>query len=563
MNIWTAALIAILPILTICILLIGLRWPAKKAMMCALLVTIVSGYFGWGMDQWVIAAAMVRGITITIDILLIIFGAILMLELLKISGAIISIRKGFAQISPDRRVQVIIVAWMFGAFIEGAAGFGTPAAVTGPILMALGFPPMAAATAALIIQSTPVSFGATGTPILLGVATGLSGAESVDQFLAVNQQSFEQVLFAIGMRVGILHGIIGSLIPLLVCMVLTRFYGTNKSWGEGLKAWPFAILGGLSFTIPYTLVAVFLGPEFPSLVGGLVGMAVVTLCAHKKILTPKEAWDFPTRNEQPETWWGDLEIEKDDVENPPPAWRAWACYVFIGLLLVLTRLKTLPIMGWLRSDMVTLSFPNLFGTEISAQSQPLYLPFSIFMLGSFVAFAILLLYRYRDGMNQALGAYLTACKEALIVVSKAGVALVFAVPMVQIFINSSLNNWELDSMPLVLAQAVSQITGSMWPIVSPWIGAMGAFIAGSNTISNMTFSLFQWGMADLLNLSHFWIVAEQAVGGAAGNMICVHNVVAAAAVVGLVGREGDLIRITVLPMIYYALAAGLLGFMLA
>ncbi len=135
-------------------------------------------------------------------------------------------------------------------------------------------------------------------------------------------------------------------------------------------------------------------------------------------------------------------------------------------------------------------------------------------------------------------------------------ALLVAVPMVRVFINSSGGASGLDSMPIELAKGVASAVGGAWPFFAPWIGALGAFVAGSNTISNMMFSLFQWGVADRIGALHQVVVASQAVGGAAGNMVTVHNVVAAAAVVGLVGREGDLIRKTAIPMTYYLLAAG-------
>ncbi len=560
MNFWLSAFVSTLPVLTVCVFLIGLRWSARNAMAVAFLVTAFAGYAGWGMDISLILAASLRGLSITFDILLIIFGAILMLELLKVSGAITSIRRGFIQISPDRRVQAIIIAWMFGSFIEGAAGFGTPAAVCGPILMALGFPPMAAATTALIIQSTPVSFGAVGTPILLGVATGLSGAPEIETFLAAQNMEFSTYLFSIAARVGILHGIIGTLIPLIVCGVLTRFYGANRSWREGFQAWPFALLGGFCLTIPYTIVAVTLGPEFPSMIGGLIGITILTLCARKKFFIPKTVWDFPERDKQPDTWWGDLQADENDHKNPPAAWKAWSCYVLIAILLVLTRLNVFGLQDFLRSPFFTVEFEHLFGTEIGLKSQPLYLPFAIFMAASLYAFIVLLVNYV--GIRKAVESYRQALNQAVAVVAKAGIALIFAVPMVQIFINSGHTDAGLDSMPIVLAKAASEIAGSAWPLMSPWIGALGAFIAGSNTISNMTFSLFQWGVAHEMNIPTAWVVAQQAVGGAAGNMICVHNVVAAAAVVGLVGKEGSLIRITVRPMIYYVIAAGVLGFIL-
>jgi lactate permease len=140
-------------------------------------------------------------------------------------------------------------------------------------------------------------------------------------------------------------------------------------------------------------------------------------------------------------------------------------------------------------------------------------------------------------------------------------ALVFAVPMVQVFINSGGGEADLDSMPRELAAAVAALTGGSWPAFSPLVGGLGAFVAGSNTISNMMFSLFQFGVGQNIGVDPIWVVALQAVGGAAGNVICVHNVVAACAVVGLIGREGDVIRITFKVFLYYILVAGALGMM--
>jgi lactate permease len=140
---------------------------------------------------------------------------------------------------------------------------------------------------------------------------------------------------------------------------------------------------------------------------------------------------------------------------------------------------------------------------------------------------------------------------------------VFAVPMVQVFINSGGGAAGLGSMPNELASGVASIAGSAWPAFSPLIGGLGAFVAGSNTISNMMFSQFQFGVAEQIGANPLWVVALQAVGGAAGNVICVHNVVAACAVVGLIGREGEIIRVTFFVFLYYIILAGTLGMILA
>jgi lactate permease len=142
----------------------------------------------------------------------------------------------------------------------------------------------------------------------------------------------------------------------------------------------------------------------------------------------------------------------------------------------------------------------------------------------------------------------------------ASVALVFTVPMVQVFINTGGGLAGYERMPIVLAESIAALAGSAWPIFAPLVGGLGAFVAGSNTVSNMMFVLFQFGVAQRIAVDPTWIVALQAVGGAAGNVICVHNVVAASAVAGLMGREGVVIRMTLLPFAYYVLLVGGLGY---
>ena len=166
---------AVLPIVVTATLLVGFRWPASLAMPVAYLSVVLVAVFYWQVNPWQVAAASLNGITVTVSLLYIIFGAILLLNTMVESGGLSTIRRGFMEITPDRRVQAIIVAWLFGSFIEGSAGFGTPAAVCVPLLVGLGFPAKAAVICGMLIQCTPVSFGAVGTPILVGVKGGLGG----------------------------------------------------------------------------------------------------------------------------------------------------------------------------------------------------------------------------------------------------------------------------------------------------------------------------------------------------------------------------------------------------
>ena len=176
--------LALAPILTVFVLLVVMRLSAKLSMGAAYLVTALLALFVWQASGAMVAAATVNGIIVALTVLYIVFGAILLLNTLKESGAIRAIRQGFMDISPDRRVQVIIVAWLFGSLVEGSSGFGTPSAVGAPLLLALGFPAMAAVMSVLVIQSTPVSFGAVGTPMLLGVWSGISNKEDVATAIA-------------------------------------------------------------------------------------------------------------------------------------------------------------------------------------------------------------------------------------------------------------------------------------------------------------------------------------------------------------------------------------------
>ncbi|HKJ64477.1 MAG TPA: L-lactate permease, partial [Desulfopila sp.] len=167
------ALLAATPIILAAVLLVGLHWPARRAMPVVYLAAAGIALFFWEMSLTRILASTLQGIMVTAAVLWIIFGAIMLLNTLQNSGAISTIRAGFTNISPDRRVQALILAWLFGCFIEGASGFGTPAAIAAPLLVAIGFPALGAVMVGLMIQSTPVSFGAVGTPIIIGVNTGL------------------------------------------------------------------------------------------------------------------------------------------------------------------------------------------------------------------------------------------------------------------------------------------------------------------------------------------------------------------------------------------------------
>jgi lactate permease len=549
LSLGTQAFLALLPILLAGVLLVGFRVPAKWAMPAVYVAAAAVALAVWRMEWVRVAAASIQGLFLTFDLLFIIFGALLLLNTLERSGGVASIRRSFHAISDDRRVQIVLLGWLFGSFIEGASGFGTPAAVCAPLMVAMGFPAAAAVMIGMMIQSTAVTFGAVGTPVLVGVAGGVGGA-MFDAQMSLAGLEMREFLRLVAARAVVLHAIAGTLMPTLMVVMTTRFFGERRSWTEGLSIFPFALLGGLAFTIPYTLTGIFLGPEFPSLLGAPVGLIITTVAARRGFLVPKDRWDFPDPGRWPRDWVSGLEVEA--VGGEENTWistgRAWSPYLILAVLLVLSRLPQLPLGAWLRVPEVR--WDAILGTDIAAASTPFYLPGFILVVA---VGATYFLHRMRPGSLRM------AIADSGRVLLGAGFVLVFTVPMVRVYINSGVNGAGLLSMPIVMAEWVATNVGKIWPFFAPVTGALGAFIAGSNTVSNLMFSAFQYGVAQRLMVSGAMVVALQAVGAAAGNMIAIHNVVAASATVGLLGREGATLRKTILPTIYYLVVIGVLG----
>ena len=546
MNDGLLAVLAFAPILSAGVLLIGFKIPAKVVMPIVLVITIIISSFVWGVSGSRVFASSLQGLIITLGILWIIFGAIMLLNTLKYSGAITTIREGFSNITDDRRVQVILIAWLFGCFIEGASGFGTPAAVAAPLMVALGFPALAAVVFGMMIQSTPVSFGAVGTPLIVGVQGGLDKALITEELLekGIEWESFFSIIVS---NVAIIHAICGTFMPLFIIIIMTRFFGKNKSWLEGMSIFPFAIFSAFSFTIPYAIAGIFLGPEFPSIIGGLVGLAIVTTAVKKKILIPKDSWNFPSSSNWPISWNGGIEISHEKTQKKISTINAWFPYIFLALVLIISRTYE-PLTNFLKS--VSFNFINILDEEkINASFQVLYLPGGILMMVCLVTFIL-----HKMSFTEISNAFTDSFKTIL----GAGFVLIFTVPLVRIMINSGINNNDIVSMPIAMAQGMSSLMGQIYPMFAPTIGGVGAFLAGSNTVSNLMLSQFQFETANLLGLSGSLMVAAQSVGAAAGNMVAIHNVVAASATVGLLGKEGIVMRITILPTLYYFFFSGLL-----
>lgn len=550
MSIAFLALLAILPIVVALVLMVGMRWPATRAMPCAWLTCVICALLGWDLSFLRLAALSIQGVIIAIGVLIIVFGAILILYTLEKSGGMETIQYGMQNVSRDRRVQTIIIGFLFAAFIEGAAGFGTPAALAAPLLLGLGFPAMAAAVVCLVFNSVPVSFGAVGTPILVGFGLLKQDvAEAIAANPALPFTGFDSFAKIVGEWASLMHAPMAIIITIFMLGFMTRFWGPERSWSAGFRAWKFCIFAAVCFLVPYLACAWVLGPEFPAMLGGLVGLGVVVWGAKQGICVPKDTWGFG----DPSTWdasWSGTDNKAIATEFKPhmSQFMAWLPYVIICILLVISRIPELGIKGWMLAQKIT--FNNILGfKDISEGITYLYLP------GTFFIFVALLTIPLHKMSSQAVK---EAWSTSFAKMKSPTIALCFAVALVAIFRGSAVNPLNAPSMPLALAETVGNAAGAIWPFLAAFVGGLGAFITGSATISDLMFAEFQWGMASMLHLPYAIIEGAQTVGGAMGNMICIHNIVAACAVVGLSGREGEVLRKTFWPFLLYGTVAGIL-----
>ena len=512
------ALIASFPFLILFVLLIFKRWPAVKALPITWLLTLLISVFFWNVQRIYILSSFVKGILMAMEIMLIVFGAVWLLELVKQTNHMKTIQNFLSNISNDARVQGIIIGWFFVSLMEGVAGFGTPAAVTAPLLVALGFTPLLAVTVTLIANSVATTFGAAGTPILLGF--GSLGFEN-------------QILQQSANISALIHSIASIIIPLSIVYIITLQNKKPKSFRSMI---PFILFSWLVFSIPYLFVTIFVGPELPSIIASIISLVVLSFLAKKKFLLPKNEFIFKKTKAKHVSL-------KNTISSFMP-------YIFVISFLLFTR-AFMPLRTLLTS--ISISWNNIFGSSVSHSYLPLFTPAFYFLISIIISFLF-----YKTNSKIIFESF----KHSVLIVKNAFFALIFAVGLVQLFIVSENNFNDMLGMPMIIANSVGNLFGNFFPFVSPFIGSLGSFISGSNTVSNILFGLFQSESAIALGLSIPLILALQAVGGAVGNMIAIHNVVAASATVGLENQESSIIKKTILVMFVYLAFAGLLGLIL-
>jgi len=569
---------AALPLLVVGVLLVGLLWPAAKVMPIAWLVALAVGFFVWGMPPVWLLAATIEGAITAVQILFIVFAALVLLYTMLRSGAFDTLNRNFAGISEDRRVQVVLIAFFLATFIEGAAGFGTPAAVVAPLLLGLGFPALAAVVVGLVGHVIAVTYGAAGTPIVVGIGEPMSGVSGIAAAIEAGGMTTTGFAVAVARWAATYHVLVGFVMPLFAVGMVVYFFGAERSLAPARAVAPLCLFAGIAFAVPYWLAA-RISAEFPALFGSMLGGAVVVAALRAGYFEPEDRWEFPPQSEWPDHWVGSIRPADAEsvVPNEPgvsPA-RAWAPYVLLVVLLVVTRAVD-PIETFLQGGEVRLlgvglsltvgtvatdlgqftvgafgfEWNSILGTDLDNGVGFAYLPGMWLLVSAFVAVPL-----FRMSTDQVAEAWIEASRN----LRSPLVALLFVLAMAHVMLQSGAHAPGTDSMIVVLATATADAVGPAYPFVAGFIGALGAALMGSNTVSNITFGPMQFVAAGNLGISRSLIVGAQAVGGAIGNLVAIHNVVAALATVGLVGQEGRVVRLNLLPLAYYATAVGVLA----
>ena len=495
--------------------------PSARALPLAAILAYGIRLTWFQTDVSLVHASLIAGLLLALTPILIVWGAIFLFHTMEQSGAMETIRRWLNALSSNRVAQVVIIGWSVQFLIEGASGFGTPAALAGPRLVGLGFPPLRVAMACLILNSVPVSFGAVGTPTWFG-------------FAPLNLSSSE--LHEVAWKTALIHSLAACFIPLMAFRLLL-------SWQEIRRNLIFIYLSLAASVVPMAMLSLLNG-EFPSVAGGLIGLWITVWLARYRVGLFEE---HPSVKAGPDT---------DSLTVVKAFFPLWATV----LVLLITRIPQLRLRGLLTmaepvwevaigrfgefsiSPALVMRLRGILGTDVEWTHQLLYVPSLIpFFLISIVSLWVL----------QAPGGTFTVVwRQTLARMSNPILALLGALVLVRLLMTGG-----DKSSVMIAGHALAYAVGDWWQFFAAYLGAIGAFFAGSCTISNLTFGPIQDSIATQLGQNRTNLLALQSVGAAMGNMVAIHNIVAVGSVLGLENKEGEILRQTVLPMLLYGVIA--------
>ena len=501
-----SSLVAAIPLLVLFVMLGVLRITAWVASLVSLAVAIAIAIAVYGMPAGQALLAGTEGAAFGFfPILWIVINAIWVYQMTVETGHFDVLRRSFARVSDDQRIQAIIIAFSFGALLEALAGFGTPVAVTSVMLTALGFKPLKAAVLALTANTAPVAFGAMATPIItLGKVTGLSSD-------------------TLGAMVGRQTPILALFVPLALLAIVDGWRGIRETW-------PVAVVCGLVFALAQYATSNFISVPLADVAASLLSAAAVV--AMVRVWRPREPYaeraavaggaaDEPT----PE-----FAARVEGRDNPAEVIRAYAPYLIIIVVFVVCQIT--PVKNFLDKATIKFHWPGLH--LVSPKGKPVSLvEFTLNLLttpGTQMLIAgIITMIALRLSLPRAAKAYGAALHQL-----RWAIVTVMGVLALAFVMNASGQTITLGTW---MAAA-----GGAFALISPILGWLGVAVTGSDTSSNSLFGALQVTAANQAGLSPILMAAGNSSGGVLGKMISPQNLAIAAAAVGLHGKEGDIFR---------------------
>ena len=538
-NIWLSALVALIPIVFFFLALTKLRLKGYQAGTVTVLLALGVALLFYKMPVSAALASAVYGFFYGLwPIAWIIVAAVFLYKLSVKTGQFDVIRSSILSVTHDQRLQLILVGFCFGAFLEGAAGFGAPVAITAALLVGLGFKPLYAAGLCLIANTAPVAFGAMGIPVI--VAGQVSG---IDPFL-IGQMA-------------------GRQLPFMTILVLFWIMAIMDGWRGVKETWPAVLVGGGSFAVVQFLTANYIGPELPDITSAIVSL--IALTAFLKVWQPKRIFRFDTAENTTSQATG----TKAPAAAKPQAGatapltagaivKAWSPFIILTAMVTLWSLKPFKALfaagGPLASTIISIPVPMLDKLvakmpPVVAQATPYGAVYTFNWLaatGTAILIAAILTIAFaRFSPAKAVATLGETVRELVIPIYSIGMVLAFAF----------VANYSGLSATLALALAH---TGQAFVFFSPFLGWIGVFLTGSDTSANALFGALQATTANQLGLSPVLTVAANTTGGVTGKMISPQSIAIACAAVGLAGKESDLFRFTVKHSLVFAAIIGII-----
>ncbi len=540
-NIWLSSAIALIPIIFFFLALAVFRLKGSVAGTITVILALLVALFLYQMPVTLALSSAIYGFFYGLwPIAWIIIGAVFLYKVTVKTGQFDIIRSSILSLTEDQRLQMLLVGFAFGTFLEGAAGFGAPVAITAALLVGLGFKPLYAAGLCLIVNTAPVAFGAMGIPII--VAGQVSGVETH----AISQM-------------------VGRQLPFIVPIVLVWIMAIMDGWRGVRETFPAIVVGGGSFAIAQFLTSNYIGPELPDITAAIASLVSLTLLF--KVWQPKHIFRFENQVDG-KNQMGDTKSVSAPLPtthySPAQIIKAWMPFVILTAMVSLWSIKPFKDLfvkgkngqpdGALVDMVMSINVPYLHNavqklppvvTKITDYAAIYKFDWFSATGTAIMLAAIISIVMLKMRPKQALSTFGETINELRTPIYSIGMVLAFAF----------IANYSGLSATLALALAH---TGKAFTFFSPFLGWLGVFLTGSDTSANALFAALQATTAQQIGVPEVLLVAANTSGGVTGKMISPQSIAIACAATGLVGKESDLFRFTVKHSIIFTIMMGVL-----